>query len=152
MRLTHHRVQPMDSSSLIPTFIRATLRWLQTRLVIGKRQKKTPISSYCVAISLNCGRYNLGYYWPFLLLLSSRMRVMNHRPNWSARKQRLHLQSVAGISRHSALSEDRIRQCGTSSGSLRNDTDQCSVSRHFLLRAPQCLCSVRKRFNRDHCC
>ena len=33
---------------------------------------------------------------------SSRMRVMNH--NWSARKQRLHLQSVAEISRHSALS------------------------------------------------
>jgi len=33
---------------------------------------------------------------------SSRMLVMNH--NWSARKQRLHLQSVAGISRHSALS------------------------------------------------
>ena len=39
MRLTHHRVQPMDSSSLIPTFIRATLRWLQTRLVIGKTAK-----------------------------------------------------------------------------------------------------------------
>ena len=33
---------------------------------------------------------------------SSRMRVMNH--NWSARKQRLHLQNVAEISRHSALS------------------------------------------------
>ena len=33
---------------------------------------------------------------------SSHMRVMNH--NWSARKQRLHLQSVAEISRHSALS------------------------------------------------
>jgi len=43
---------------------------------------------------------------------SSRMPVMNH--NWSARKQRLHLQSATGISRHSALSEDRIRQCGTS--------------------------------------
>ena len=54
---------------------------------------------------------------------SSRMRVMNH--DWSARKQRLHLQSVAGISRHSALSEDRIRQCGTSSGSRCKDTDQC---------------------------
>jgi len=38
---------------------------------------------------------------------------MNH--NWSARKQRLNLQSAAGISRHSASSEDRIRQCGTSS-------------------------------------
>jgi len=29
---------------------------------------------------------------------------------WSARKQRLHLQCVAAISRHSGLSEDRIRQ------------------------------------------
>ena len=27
-----------------------------------------------------------------------------------------------------------------------------SVSRHFLLQAPQCRCSVRKRFSRDHCC
>jgi len=42
---------------------------------------------------------------------SSRMRVMNH--NWSATKQRLHLQGVAEISRHSVLSEDRIRQCVT---------------------------------------
>jgi len=39
------------------------------------------------------------------------MRVTNR----SARKQRLHLQRAAGISRHSALSEDRIRQCVTSS-------------------------------------
>jgi len=38
---------------------------------------------------------------------------MNH--NWSAGKQHLHLQGVAGISRHSALSEDSIRQCVTSS-------------------------------------
>ena len=27
-----------------------------------------------------------------------------------------------------------------------------SVSCHFLLQAPQCPCSVRKRFSRDHCC
>ena len=27
-----------------------------------------------------------------------------------------------------------------------------SVSRRFLLQAPQCPCSVRKRFSRDHCC
>ena len=26
-----------------------------------------------------------------------------------------------------------------------------SVSRHFLLQTPQCPCSVRKRFSRDHC-
>ena len=31
--------------------------------------------------------------------------------NWSARKQRLHPQSVAEISRHSVLSGDRIQQC-----------------------------------------
>jgi len=51
------------------------------------------------------------------------MHVMNH--NWSVTKQRLHPQSVAEISRHSALSEDRIRQCETSSGSRHKDTDQC---------------------------
>ena len=54
---------------------------------------------------------------------SSRMCVMNH--NWSAMKQRLYLQSVAEISRHSVLSRDRIRQCGISSGSRHKDTDQC---------------------------
>ena len=27
-----------------------------------------------------------------------------------------------------------------------------SVSRHFLLQAPQCPWSLRKRFSRDHCC
>jgi len=48
------------------------------------------------------------------------MCVMNH--NWSATKQR-HLQTVAEISRHSVLSGDRIRQCGTSSGSRHKDTD-----------------------------
>jgi len=51
------------------------------------------------------------------------MRVINH--NWSARKQRPHLQRAAGTSRHSTLSEDRIQQCGTSSESRRKDTDEC---------------------------
>ena len=37
---------------------------------------------------------------------SSRMGFMSH--NWSATKQRLHLQSVAETSRHSVLSGDRI--------------------------------------------
>ena len=53
---------------------------------------------------------------------SSRMRVINH--NWSVKKQCLHPQSAAEISRHSVLSADRIRQCGTSSGSRHKDTDQ----------------------------
>jgi len=57
------------------------------------------------------------------LYSSSRMRVINR--NWSATKQRPHPQSVAEISRHSVLSGDRIRQCGTSSGSRHKDTDQC---------------------------
>ena len=26
------------------------------------------------------------------------------------------------------------------------------ITLHFLLQAPQCPCSVRKRFSRDHCC
>jgi len=47
---------------------------------------------------------------------SSRMRVIYH--NWSATKQRPHLQSVAEISRHSVLSGDRIRQCETHSTAL----------------------------------
>ena len=81
---------------------------------------------------------------------SSRMRVINH--NWSATKQHPHPQSVAEISRHSVLSGDRIRQCETSSGVSPQGHRSVSVSCHFLLQAPQCPCSVRKRFSRDHCC
>jgi len=51
---------------------------------------------------------------------SSRMCAINR--NWSPGKQRSHLQSVAAISRHLALSEDRIQQCGTSSWSCHKDT------------------------------
>jgi len=54
---------------------------------------------------------------------SSRMRVIKH--NWSATKQRIRPQSVPDINRHSVLSGDRIRQCGTSSGSRHKDTYQC---------------------------
>jgi len=61
-------------------------------------------------------------YWHWRVT-SSRMLVMNH--NWSATIQHLHPQSVAEISRHSVLSGDRIRQCGTSSGSRHKNTDQC---------------------------
>jgi len=58
---------------------------------------------------------------------SSCMRIMNH--SWSATKWHLHPQSVAEISHHSVLSGDRIRQCGTSSGSrpkkLRTQISVC---------------------------
>ena len=60
--------------------------------------------------------------WPSIKS-SSRMRVVNY--NWSATKQRLHPQTVAEISHHSVLSEDRIQQRETSSGSRHKDTDQC---------------------------
>ena len=73
---------------------------------------------------------------------SSRMRVINY--NWSATKQRPHPQSVAEISRHSVLSGD----IWVSPEGHRS----VSVSRHFLLQAPHCPCSVRKRFSRDQCC
>jgi len=82
-------------------------------------------------------------YWLIRQSVSSfscmRVRVMNH--NWSATKQRLHLQSVAEISRHSVLSRDRIRQCGTSSGYRHKDTDQClqvsiSFCRHRSVPVP----------------
>jgi len=61
--------------------------------------------------------YTRRHFWTIkrIAYSSSRMRVMNY--NWSATKRRLHLQSVTEISHHSVLSGDRIRQCGTSSGS-----------------------------------
>jgi len=90
-----------------------------------------------------------GHICHLLLSSSSRMRVIYH--NWSATKQRPHPQSLAEISHHSVLSGDRIRQCETLSGS-RHRHRSVSVSRHFLLQAPQCPCSVRKLLSRDHCC
>ena len=83
-------------------------------------------------------------------LSSSGMRVMNH--NWSATKQRLHPQSVAEISRHSVLSGNRISTIWNIIWVSPQGHRSVSVSRHFLLQAPQCPCSVRKRFSRDHCC
>ena len=77
---------------------------------------------------------------------SSRMHVMNH--NWSATRQRLHRQSVAEISRHSVLSGTGFDVVWVSPQGHRS----VSVSRYFLLQAPRCPCSVRKRFSRDHCC
>ena len=72
----------------------------------GERDMKT----LCLRCSIACGCKNISS--PSLLLLL--VCVRNH--NWLATKQRLHPQSVAEISRHSVLSGDRIRQCGTSSG------------------------------------
>ena len=44
------------------------------------------------------------------MLAAQSMHVMNH--NWSAMKQRLHLQSVAEISHHSVLLGDRFDNVG----------------------------------------
>jgi len=65
---------------------------------------------------------------------SPRMRVMNR--NWSAKPR-----NRAEISHHSVLSGNRIRQCGTSSGSRHKDTDKClyvasSFCRHRSVPVP----------------
>ena len=77
------------------------------------------------------------------------MRVMNC--NWSATKQRLHPQSVAEISRHSVLSGQDSTMWDIVWVSPQGHRS-VPASRHFLLQAPQCPCSVQKRFSRDHCC
>jgi len=78
------------------------------------------------------------------------MRVINH--NWSATKQRLHPQSVVEISRHSVLSGGQDSTLWDIVWVSPQGHRSVSVSRHFLLQAPQCPCSVRQRFSRDHCC
>ena len=80
---------------------------------------------------------------------SSRMHVINH--NWSATKQRLHPQSVAEISRYSVFRGQDSTMWDIVWVSPQGHRS-VSVSRHFLLQAPQCPCSVRKRFSEDHCC
>ena len=77
------------------------------------------------------------------------MHVMNN--NWSATKQRLHPQSVAKISRHSVLLGQDLTMWDIVWVSPQRHR-LVSLSRHFLLQAPQCPCSMRKRFSRDHCC
>ena len=66
---------------------------------------------------------------------SSRMHFMSH--NWSATKQRLHPQSVAEISRHSVLSGQDSTMWDIVWVSPQGHRS-VSVSRHFLLQAPQC--------------
>jgi len=79
---------------------------------------------------------------------SSRMRVMNH--NWSATKQRLHPQCswdkppFSFVRGHDSTMWDIVWVSPQGHRSV-------SVSRHFLLQAPQCPCSVQKRLSRDHC-
>jgi len=63
------------------------------------------------------------------------MRFMSH--NWSATKQRLHLQSIAEISRHSVLSGYRIQQCETSPQGHRSVSVSChSFCRHRSVSVP----------------
>jgi len=81
---------------------------------------------------------------------SSRMHAMNH--NWSATKQRLHPQSVVEIRRHSSFVRGQDLTMWNIIWVLPQGHRSVSVSRHFLLQAPQCPCTVRKRFSRDHCC
>ena len=81
---------------------------------------------------------------------SPHMRVINH--NWSATKQHLHLQSVAEISRHSVFVRGQDSTMWDIVWVSPQGHRSVSVSRHFLLQAPQCPCSVQKRFSRDHCC
>ena len=77
------------------------------------------------------------------------MHVMTH--NWSATKQHLHPQSVGDkplfsfVKGHDSTMWDIVWISPQGHRSV-------SVSRHFLLQAPQCPCSVRKQFSRDHCC
>jgi len=93
-------------------------------------------------------------FWSLLIDLYCLLLVCMSNHNWSARKQRLHLQSAAGISRHSALSEDRIRQCGRSSEFCCKDTDQClevaiSFCRHHSVPDP---CENGSVESREYCC
>jgi len=81
---------------------------------------------------------------------SSHMHFMSH--NWLATKQHLYPQSVADISRHSVLSGGQDSTMWDIVWVSPQGRRSVSVSRHFLLQAPQCPCSVRKCFSRDHCC
>ena len=96
--------------------------------------------------------YTRRHFWTIkrIAYSSSRMRVMNY--NWSATKHRLHLQSVAEISRHSVLSGDRIQHMWDIVWVSPQEHRSVSVSRYFLLQALQCPCFARKRFSRDYCC
>ena len=59
--------------------------------------------------------------------------------------------SVAGISRHLALSEDSIRQCRTSSGSCHKDTDQCLYCLYYLLALTVCWLLVHALYRHFSC-
>jgi len=95
------------------------------------------------------GRNCYQYIASALLSSSSRMRVMNH--NWSTTKQRLHPQSVATISRHSVLSGDRIRRCGTWSGSRHKDTIFVSYDDWWPRVLHRCAACLEHFAIRRHC-
>jgi len=74
---------------------------LDTVLANGHRLKMTPSNPLCLPKNLILKQKS-----DLEVTSSCRMRVINH--NWSATKQRIHLQSVAEISRHSVLSGDIV--------------------------------------------
>ena len=80
---------------------------------------------------------------------SSHMRVINH--NWSATKQRLYPQSSRDKPPFSFVRGQDSTMWDIVWVSLQGHRS-VSVSRHFLLQAPQCPCSVQKRFSGDLCC
>jgi len=85
-----------------------------------------------------------------IFFFSSRMRFMSH--NWSATKQRLHPQSVADIKPPYSFVRGQDSTMWDIVWVSPQGHSSVSVSHHFLLQTPQCLCSVRKRFSGDHCC
>jgi len=105
--------------------VRGRLGGLAGRLGVLGRNSRTTMMVYWVIVSDSSGTVSpeLSLDGCCMKVFFFCMCVMNH--NWSATKQRPHPQSVAEISRHSVLSGDRIRQCGTSSRSRHKDTDQC---------------------------
>ena len=102
---------------------------------------------------------NRFHRWCFLICLamhqsssSSRMRVVNH--NWSVATHET-ASSSADCSRDKPPFSFVRGQDSTMSDIVWVSPQghrSASASRHFLLQALQCLCSVQRRFSRDHCC
>ena len=105
--------------------------WSKVDTKVSSARSSTRLVSRksCLPISAKKKRYSWGKWsrnihsqlWSDFFFFS----YTCHEPWLASQEKHLYLQNVAGISRHSALSEDRIRQCGTSFGSRHKDADQC---------------------------
>ena len=94
----------------------------QVSMTVGGNRPVANVRSVSTSAKTVNGHSVVTKKYVFLIISVFFVSYAGHEQELVSQEQHRHLQSVAMIIHHSTLSEDRIRQCVTLSGSRRNDT------------------------------